>query len=111
MTTEVILAARQEGAFSRRSRPGAESFDPLSQFETLYVIPGVGELIKRTPGKNEALLGFLINTGPKIIHLKYRKVLEGGRRIEVGPSTDYILPGHCKECGMGPGMEWELTEV
>ena len=54
---------------------------------------------RNKPGK-----AFIINLGGEPVHVTYEK--DGA---PVGPETDYIQPGGCKEIGGGPGVTWILS--
>ena len=55
-----------------------------------------------------AAKGFILNCGPKLIHVHY-SLEESGN--PVGPETDYVQPGQFREIGAAKGVIWHVTEA
>ena len=122
MTTQVCMASNP-GTFDTFDECGVEDEGMLVNYEgrlqptlrteplaLFYVSAGRPVSI----GRRKSGLGWLINMGPKTLQLEYwARVGPPGERHEwkgVGPLYDFILPGHCKEIGIGPSVRWMVKE-
>ena len=124
MTTQVCLASNP-GTFDTFDEGGEPTegmrvnyegrLQPVLRTEPLalfYVSSGRPVSI----GRRKSGLGWIINLGPKTVHLEYWARVgqpdapDGGWK-GVGPLYDFVAPGQCKEIGIGPNVRWSVSEV
>ena len=100
--TTLRFVSQKEGTFGAYIGERPEPI-PNGQWEQLDVARGVSvvRLVRLAEGR-----GYVINEGPRTVHITY--VHKG---VRVGPRTDYIAAGACKELGIGRNVEWRIEEV
>lgn len=105
MRTSFLIAAAP-GLFDVGHHPGSGVRHVTPQaLSEVGVEPGRYVSIGRCGGG----LGFLINLGPATLKLEYVKTDADGQTSKVGPRSDYVAPGACKEFGIGEGVRWSVV--
>ena len=98
MTTTVVIVSEEDGLFLVET---PHRSDPLRQWDVAHCHGHEVAIRRAKDGR-----GYVISQGPGTIRLRYE--WDGAA---VGPRTDYLLPGQCKELGIGKGVAWRLIET
>lgn len=105
MSTVIRVVSTDRGVFGAvHPRPDeADLTRPLEPWDEVCAHPegSPTPLVRLLPGR-----GYAINEGPCTVRVRYRH-----RGAFVGPRADFILPGACKELGLGRNVEWLFEEI
>ena len=104
MSTVLRIVSPDRGVFGVvHVRPDKTDMTrPLEPWDEVCAHDGTPiPLVRLLPGR-----GYAINEGPCTVQVRYRH-----KGAFVGPRTDFIAPGQCKELGIGKNVEWVFTEV
>ena len=102
MSTVLRIVSSQAGLFGLDGDGPGGSVEPAGAWDETCISRHHGKrLVRLHPGR-----GYVINEGPETLRLFYT---HKGRRV--GPISDFLAPGQCREIGIGEGVKWEFEEA